>query len=90
MSAMLRGRSNEIERTAVGQWHERDAGALFERARRIDDDDGALAVAGELRWRVWPLRQLGLRQANDGAAEIRIDGAERVDHVLGKRQRNRP
>ena len=86
---MVRGRSKRNQGPAVRQWYQRDAGTLLERARRIDDDDGALAVAGELRRRVWPLRQLGLRQAHDGAAEIRIDGAERVDHVLGKCQRNR-
>ena len=61
--------------TAIGQWHEGHCRSLFEGARGIDDDDGPLAVAGELRWGVWPLRQLRLRQANDRAAEIRIDGA---------------
>jgi hypothetical protein len=35
--------------------------------------------------RVWLLPELWLRQPDDGAAQIRVDRVERLDHVLGER-----
>ena len=38
----------------------------------------------------WSRAQRAAAQAIDSATQVRIDGVERVDHVLGERQGNRP
>ncbi len=86
---MVRGRSNEMSARPSGSGTSVMPVRCSKRTRRVDDDDRALAVACELRRRVWPLRQFRLRQPNDSATQVRIDGVERVDHVLGERQGNR-
>ncbi len=67
-----------------------DAGAILERARRIDDDDGAAAEGGELRGRVRFAGQLRLRETHDDAAQITIDLRQRVDDLLGEGERHGP
>ena len=62
---------------------------LFQRSGRIHDDDGAGAERRELRRRMRSLRHLGLRQADNRAAEISVDRAERVDDVFGQGERHR-
>ena len=77
------------QRASVRERNQPDAGAVLERARRVDDDHGAAAEGGELRRRVRLAGDLRLRQPHDRAAQIVVDVGECGEDMLGERERDR-
>ena len=77
------------ERAAVGHVQQLDPGALLERPARIDDDHRVAAEGRQFRRRMRPIGQHRLREPDDGAAQIGIERGQRLEHVIGQRQRDR-